>query len=222
MLLTVMLFLGSAIHLTTSQPASPCPSVFQYQLDEKGIWSGMVLVPPVPSNVLLKVNVEMFVRASLPSKYAGELLLKDDDEKVVEKFARVDSQPIVYQILFPIQNPLPVITEITANENRICIGSQGRVGLGRGVGVLCLFIGVGRSYSGMGRKKEHEALLTATQRMSVTTEQLHPREPPFHSSPHSPLLQGMCRNPTMWYSVFLVSQPVAKLVGQQDSNRSRL
>nr|CAD7613636.1 unnamed protein product [Timema genevievae] len=73
MLLTVMLFLGSAIHLTTSQPTSPCPSVFQYQLDEKGIWSGMVLVPPVPSNAQLKVNVEMFVRASLPTDWDGAL-----------------------------------------------------------------------------------------------------------------------------------------------------
>nr|CAD7198467.1 unnamed protein product [Timema douglasi] len=125
MLLTVMLFLESAIHLTTSQPASPCPSVFQYQLDEKGIWWGMVLVTPVPSNVLLKVSVEMFVHASLPSKYAGKLLLKDGKEKVAERIVRGDSQPIVYQILFPTQNPLPVINMITANEKRICIGSQG-------------------------------------------------------------------------------------------------
>nr|CAD7571565.1 unnamed protein product [Timema californicum] len=124
MLLMVMLFLESAIHLTTSQPASPCPSVFQYQLDEKGIWWGMVLVTPVPSNVLLKVSVEMFVHASLPSKYAGKLLLKDGKEKVAERIVRGDSQPIVYQILFPTQNPLPVINKITANEKRICIGSQ--------------------------------------------------------------------------------------------------
>nr|CAD7262986.1 unnamed protein product [Timema shepardi] len=128
MLLMVMLFLESAIHLTTSQPASPCPSVFQYQLDEKGIWWGMVLVTPVPSNVLLKVSVEMFVHASLPSKYAGKLLLKDGKEKVAERIVRGDSQPIVYQILFPTQNPLPVINKITANEKRICIGSQAMCG----------------------------------------------------------------------------------------------
>nr|CAD7393727.1 unnamed protein product [Timema cristinae] len=192
MLLTIILFLESAIHLTTSQPASPCPSVFQYQLDEKGIWWGMVLVTPVPSNVLLKVSVEMFVHASLPSKYAGKLLLKDGKEKVAERIVRGDSQPIVYQILFPTQNPLPVINKITANEKRICIGSQvaatraamcGSIGNGEGSDEM-LLLGVNTHHQWRlvsGHKLVHaQAMLpnicVTYQRLGYFMERLRPHQ----------------------------------------------
>lgn len=54
--------------------------------------------------------------------FYGQILLFDGKDATVEKIKH--GQPMVYKIRFPIQNPLPTITEITVNSEVVCEGTE--------------------------------------------------------------------------------------------------
>lgn len=48
-------------------PVSPCPDVFQYQVDAGGMWYGLISVPPPEPDFTIKLTVKMALDAIPPT-----------------------------------------------------------------------------------------------------------------------------------------------------------
>ena len=57
--------------------------------------------------------------------YFGKIELAKDRNEVVNDIR--NGRPILYRIMFPIQNPLPKLTAIYNNDQLICSGSVGKL-----------------------------------------------------------------------------------------------
>jgi hypothetical protein len=57
---------NSSFVLAFSSYATPCPSVFQYQLSSSGEWHGIISVPNPYPVVAIDIRVEMYAAGTLP------------------------------------------------------------------------------------------------------------------------------------------------------------
>jgi hypothetical protein len=48
-----------------SVPTSPCPGIFQYEMDSSGNWHGLISVPAPQPGYTFKINVELALDAVL-------------------------------------------------------------------------------------------------------------------------------------------------------------
>ncbi|XP_069683972.1 serine protease gd-like isoform X1 [Periplaneta americana] len=103
-----------------SVPVSPCPQVFQYQVESSGTWYGLINVPtPQPSHTV-RLSVELAINAVLPTQYIGKLQLVEDKAYVWSRILSGDKRPVQYRLLFPLPWPLPIVRLIASNQNVIC------------------------------------------------------------------------------------------------------
>ncbi|XP_043267089.1 serine protease gd-like isoform X2 [Venturia canescens] len=104
---------------------SPCPQYFHYMKDEIDgkIWA-RIEVPRAPKNVALHLRVRLSVAIALPTKYVGRLELATSKSEAVK--AVYQGRPLLYDLHFPVRNPIPILTEMTFNGERYCTGSRAR------------------------------------------------------------------------------------------------
>ncbi|XP_047098090.1 serine protease gd-like [Schistocerca piceifrons] len=106
---------------TLEVPNSPCPDAFRYLQGADGYWSGLVRVP-APNGLPMKVVTELYLKAALPSKYSGRLMLRLGKDEVLRQMRMGVLQDIDYKLLFPLRSPLPEVKRITANNVIVCEG----------------------------------------------------------------------------------------------------
>ncbi|XP_011297150.1 serine protease gd-like [Fopius arisanus] len=104
---------------------SPCPGFFRYAVDNRTREVfGRIEIPHPPRNVAIQLRVSFSIATVLPTQYVGKIeLAKSRQESVLAIEA---GQPLVYNIFFPLQRPLPVLTEIVFNNYQYCVGHQAR------------------------------------------------------------------------------------------------
>ncbi|XP_063218551.1 serine protease gd-like isoform X2 [Bacillus rossius redtenbacheri] len=111
-------------------PRSPCPSVFDYEQEDNGDWSGRINVVILPSYQMpLKLSVEVTVAAYIRGDYAGKVILKGNKDAIAQKIFRGESVPISYKVLFPIPFPLPLVKRISLNQEVLCTGPEASGGV---------------------------------------------------------------------------------------------
>ncbi|XP_023717855.1 serine protease gd isoform X2 [Cryptotermes secundus] len=123
----------NANHLSNafSSYATPCPSVFQYQLSSSGEWHGIINVPNPYPVVAVDIRVEMYAAGTVPLMTKGFLGLKNN---LYEEWNRIRTglkYYIQYKLEFPtyksdssLKPPLPTIKSITVNNEVICRGDK--------------------------------------------------------------------------------------------------
>jgi hypothetical protein len=64
-----LLFAAQTLGPTWGQsvPASPCPDVFQYQVDSSGNWRGLINIPAPQPGYIFRTTVELAINAVLPA-----------------------------------------------------------------------------------------------------------------------------------------------------------
>ncbi|XP_069683974.1 serine protease gd-like isoform X1 [Periplaneta americana] len=106
-----------------SVPTSPCPDVFQYNVDSAGMWYALITVPNPQPNLDIKLTVEMSIDAILPSRYAGKIELAENKNEVWRRIMTKDQRPVQYELYFPLSWPLPVVRRISSNQDVVCMGN---------------------------------------------------------------------------------------------------
>ncbi|XP_059479409.1 chymotrypsin-C-like [Neocloeon triangulifer] len=102
-------------------PQSPCPNLFYYYRDTHTAQIlGSLQIPPPADSTRINIAVKFIVAVYLTSAYAGKISLADDKNSVVNRLSYGQRQPIGYSVHFPIQNPLPVLTELVVNNELLC------------------------------------------------------------------------------------------------------
>ena len=127
-------------------PQSPCPQTFQYRSNGfEVIGVGQILPGQYVIGETIQMMAYMIISTSLPSvstdgevpsiqriinwtrslllqNYYGKIEFLGTPEQVVNQM--YSNEPITFQIMFPIQDPLPIISSITANGQAICSGND--------------------------------------------------------------------------------------------------
>ncbi|XP_014209478.1 serine protease gd-like [Copidosoma floridanum] len=99
-----------------------CPEYFRYFRNEttKKIM-GIVEIPSPPYGVPLHLRVTINVATILPTKYTGHLELAQSRDQTIKSLQQ--GLPIFYKLHFPVQTPMPVVTNILLNGMEYCSGS---------------------------------------------------------------------------------------------------
>ncbi|GAB0099246.1 hypothetical protein DMENIID0001_150960 [Sergentomyia squamirostris] len=100
-------------------PNTPCPSTFKYQFDGgSGEWIGIGRITNAPIGEDIILFVTLSVGSQLTSSYVGEVKILGTPQEIASRI--YSSQPLNFEVRFPIQNPLPEVSTITVNDNVIC------------------------------------------------------------------------------------------------------
>lgn len=127
--------------------SSPCPEYFRYVNDASGT-HGIIEVPSRPPGETLHIRIELSLKALVQHvscmEFLFELLIQTtfysgnnqygsmellDPPNVVEQSIR-SGQNLRYKVTFPLQNPLPKLTQILYNGQLICSGPAESVRFG--------------------------------------------------------------------------------------------
>ncbi|XP_049838274.1 serine protease gd-like isoform X2 [Schistocerca gregaria] len=107
--------------VTLEVPDSPCPDAFRYEQGVAGYWTALLQLP-APNKPPVKVVAELYLKAELPTKYHGSLLLDLGKEEVLRQMQMGVLREIGYTLLFPVRSPLPEVKRITVNDVTVCQG----------------------------------------------------------------------------------------------------
>ncbi|CAB3365307.1 Hypothetical predicted protein [Cloeon dipterum] len=61
-----------------------------------------------------------FILTQTLQKYVGRIDLKDDKDFLISRLLQGNRQPIYYSVHFPLQNPLPILLEVSVNDETLC------------------------------------------------------------------------------------------------------
>lgn len=110
-----------AIHLTWAQqyPQSPCPSIFSYRRDPNSqSVVGDIEMPGFKVGQAAKLDVQLSIGAITQKKSSLELV-----KSIEETYKDIaNGRPAKYRVIFPVQNPLPVVVSIKRNDQTVCTG----------------------------------------------------------------------------------------------------
>ncbi|XP_028982560.1 serine protease gd-like [Diachasma alloeum] len=102
---------------------SPCPGFFRYALDNRTREVfGRIEIPHPPRNVPIQLRVSLSIATVLPTQYVGKIELAKSRQESVKAIEA--GQPLTYNIFFPLQHPLPSLTEILFNNYQYCLGRR--------------------------------------------------------------------------------------------------
>ncbi|CAB3385888.1 Hypothetical predicted protein [Cloeon dipterum] len=109
-----------------SAPRSPCPEYFQYQADTwSGELRGVLAIPPPQDSTRITVNLGFRINAKLGGSFTGSLDLTEHKDSVISRLRQGIRNPVTYNVVFPTQNPIPVLTSIVVNRQSICSSHPG-------------------------------------------------------------------------------------------------
>ncbi|XP_065341165.1 serine protease gd-like isoform X1 [Cloeon dipterum] len=110
-----------------SAPRSPCPEYFQYQADTwSGELRGVLAIPPPQDSTRVTVNLGFRINARLgQGSFTGSLDLTEHKDNVISRLRQGNRNPVTYKVVFPTQNPIPVLTSIVVNRQSICSSHPG-------------------------------------------------------------------------------------------------
>lgn len=74
-------------------------------------------------NTLKGRNINFFL-LFISQRYVGDISLAKDRQSTVNDIA--NGLPILYRVRFPVQNPIPKLTEIYYNNQLLCRGPKGK------------------------------------------------------------------------------------------------
>uniref|UniRef100_A0A336M0I6 CSON009299 protein n=1 Tax=Culicoides sonorensis TaxID=179676 RepID=A0A336M0I6_CULSO len=114
----IVIVILSLISLIEAQ-SSPCPNYFRYESDGYQTY-GVIEVPPVQLGTNLNLNVQLSIGAKLPNNYYGSLELLGSQNAALQNI--LSGRNILYKVTFPLQRPLPKLTQILYNGKLICSG----------------------------------------------------------------------------------------------------
>ncbi|XP_063980271.1 serine protease gd-like isoform X3 [Diachasmimorpha longicaudata] len=120
----VVIFIAIIFNLLVEYKCqSPCPGFFRYTLDDRTREVfGRIEIPHAPRNVPIQLRVSLSVATLLPTPYVGKIELAKTRQESVR--AIETGQPLTYNIFFPLQHPLPLLTEILFNNYQYCLGHR--------------------------------------------------------------------------------------------------
>lgn len=118
---TVLLVNFLRLFIEAADPAKCDPDYFQYfHNDETNRIDGRIQIPAPPKGVPLEISIRMSIAVALPREYNGRLKLAQSREESI--VAVQEGRPLKYNVVFPIVEPLPRLSEIVFNGNQICRG----------------------------------------------------------------------------------------------------
>ncbi|KAI4495652.1 hypothetical protein M0802_008487 [Mischocyttarus mexicanus] len=109
-----------SIEILAMEQLSPCPEYFRYFWNDRNEIMGGVEIPSPPKYGKIRLELELSLAASLPSKYFGRIeLFKSKDESARDIH---QGRPLFYVVHFPLTSPLPVLTKLWLNGELYCTG----------------------------------------------------------------------------------------------------
>ncbi|XP_076181121.1 serine protease gd isoform X2 [Ptiloglossa arizonensis] len=99
------------------------PNYFRYIKDEESeVFSGHIEIPSPPKGISLQLSARLSIAVILPTKYVGRLELAESREKSVNAIQK--GRPLKYNIHFPLHRPIPTVTGLWFNNERLCYGPR--------------------------------------------------------------------------------------------------
>ncbi|KAJ6635913.1 Serine protease gd [Pseudolycoriella hygida] len=83
-------------------------------------WIGYAQIPSLPIGQAMKLEIMLSLRAKLPSQFVGAVELFGSRQDAISQIQ--SNQPVRYRIRFPLQNPLPKLTQLSLNGQVLCSG----------------------------------------------------------------------------------------------------
>ncbi|XP_063708617.1 serine protease gd-like [Culicoides brevitarsis] len=122
-LVKCFIFFAGIVMCSGQNIQTPCPEFFQYKYDQtERQYFGYLELPPPELGQNVKLNVNLQLRVTLPTKYYGTLEAVGTRESIIRDI--IARRNVRYKIRFPLQNPLPRISSIIYDSKIICTGLQ--------------------------------------------------------------------------------------------------
>ncbi|KAJ0173207.1 hypothetical protein K1T71_011383 [Dendrolimus kikuchii] len=109
----ILIIVGVLISVNGQIPRSPCPDTFDYGYDGQNMYG---IIQLVLKNKLssVEVKVNFTIAAALNQKYLGQLRPEGRTDQLNP------GQTLKYRVDFPVQRPLPKLTDLTVNGETLC------------------------------------------------------------------------------------------------------
>ncbi|KAL7034191.1 hypothetical protein ACKWTF_007887 [Chironomus riparius] len=105
---------------TMSLSMGSCDNYWALKRDFNGIFGQLTI--PSPNTQKAVIRVTLTIATVLQTRYVGDISLAKDRQSTVNDVA--NGLPILYRVRFPVQNPIPKLTEIYYNNQLLCRGPK--------------------------------------------------------------------------------------------------